>query len=173
MEELPPGKQGIMGIPIAMALDRVHWSADGSCDVGGSASNPSSISGAPIFFERLVVRAEVTVESKPVRFTLDTGNQSGTQLWPRFGREFSRLIAERGSKSTARLTQIGGAVDHPTTVLPDLRLGIGGTDITLANVHLFSPPVGDDSSYGLLGVDVFANAREVTIDFQMMRLTVR
>ena len=51
-------------------------------------------------------------------------------------------------------------------MIPDLRLGIGGTDITLGNVHLFSPPVGDDSSYGLLGVDVFANAREVTIDFQ-------
>ena len=40
-----------------------------------------------------------------------TGNQTGTQLWPRFGREFSKLVAERGTKSSARLTQIGGAVD--------------------------------------------------------------
>jgi hypothetical protein len=88
-------------------------------------------------------------------------------------REVSRLVAERGTKSSARLTQIGGAVDHPTTVIPELRLGVGGTEVTLAKVHLFSPPVGNDSSYGLLGVDVFANAREVTIDFRAMRLIVR
>ena len=71
------------------------------------------------------------------------------------------------------MTQIGGAIGHPTTVIRDLRLGIGGTDITLPEVHLFSAPVGDDSSYGLSGADVFANAREVTIDFQGMRLIVR
>ncbi len=66
-----------------------------------------------------------------------------------------------------------GPLTHPTTVIPELRLGIGGTDLTLAKVNLFSPPVGYDSSFGLLGVDVFANAREVTIDFQAMRLVVR
>ena len=71
------------------------------------------------------------------------------------------------------MTQIGGAIGHPTTVIRDLRLGINGTDITLPEVHLFSAPVGDDSSYGLSGADVFANAREVTIDFQGMRLIVR
>ena len=173
-KELPPGQQGIMGMPIAMALERVQWSFDDSCTVGGSTQKPSSsIAGTPIFFERVFVMAQVSVEGKPLHFTLDTGNQTGTQLWPRFGREFSNLVAERGTKSSARLTQIGGAVDHPTTVIPDLVLGIGDTDVTLANVHLFSPPVGDDSSYGLLGVDAFANAREVTIDFQAMRLIVR
>ena len=172
-KELPPGKQGIIGMPIAMALESVQWSSEDSCTVGDSARNPSPPVGSPIFFERLFVMAQVTVEGSPLRLTLDTGNQSGTQLWPRFGREFSRLVAERGTRSSARLTQIGGAVDHPTTVIRDLRLGVCGTYVTLAEVHLFSPPVGNDSSYGLLGVDVFANAREVTIDFRTMRLIVR
>jgi Aspartyl protease len=171
--ELPPGQQGIIGMPIAMALESVHWSSDDSCIVGSSAQNRSPSAGTPLFFARLFVMAEVTIAGKPLRFTLDTGNQTGTQLWPRFGREFSQLVAERGTKSIARLTQIGGAADHPTTLIPDLRLGIGGTNVTLANVHLFSAPVGDDSSYGLLGIDVFAKARDVTIDFQAMRLVVR
>jgi hypothetical protein len=172
-KELPPGKQGIIGMPIALALESVHWSSEDWCTVGGSAQKLSPDAGSPISFERLFVMAQVTVEGTPLRFALDTGNQTGTQLWPRFGREFSRLVADRGTRSSARLTQIGGAVDHATTVLRDLRLGIGGTDVTLAEVHLFSPPVGNDSSYGLLGVDVFTNAREVTIDFRAMRLIVR
>ncbi len=171
-KELPPGKQGIMGIPIAIALESVRWSSDDTCTVG-IADDSSSTAGTPISFERLFVMAQVTLEGKLLRFTLDTGNQTGTQLWPRFGREFAQLVAEHGTKSSARLTQIGGTVDHPTTVIPELRLGIGGTDVTLAKVNLFSPPVGNDSSFGLLGVDVFANAREVTIDFQAMRLVVR
>ena len=140
---------------------------------GAPASNPSSTAGTPIFFERLFVIAEVTVEGAPLRFTLDTGNQTGTQLWPRFGREFPQLVAERGTKSSSRLTQIGGAADHPTIAIPNLRLTVGGMDVTLANVHLFSPPVGNESSYGLLGFDAFAKAREVTIDFRAMRLAVR
>jgi predicted aspartyl protease len=172
-KELPPGKQAIMGISIVTALESVRWSSDGSCTVGGSAPNPPSTAGTPILFERLFVMAQVIVEGQLLPFTLDTGNQTGTQLWPRFGREFSRLVAERGTRSSARLTQIGGAVDHPTILIPNLTLGVGGTDVRLPNVHLFAPPVGNDSSYGLLGVDVFAKAREVTIDFQAMRLIVR
>jgi hypothetical protein len=172
-KELPPGKQGIMGMPIAVALETVRWSSADSCTVGSSERNRSSAAGTRIAFERLFVVAEVTVEGKSLRFTLDTGNQTGTQLWRRFGRELPQFVAERGTKSSARLTQIGGAADHPTIVIPEVRLAIGGTDVTLTNVHLFSPPVGNDSSFGLLGFDVFANAREVTIDFRSMRLIVR
>jgi hypothetical protein len=170
--ELPPGKQGILGMPIAVALETVHWSSADSCTVGSFEPNPSSAVGTRIAFERLFVVAEVMVEGSALRFTLDTGNQTGTQLWPRFGRELPQLVAKRGSKSSARLTQIGGAADHPTIVIPELRLAMGGTDVTLNNVHLFSPPVGNDSSFGLLGFDVFANARAVTIDFRGMRLII-
>jgi predicted aspartyl protease len=172
-KELPPGKQGILGVPIATALERIRWTSDDSCTTGASGGAESSPAGSPIFFDRMFVMAEVVVEGKPLRFTLDTGNQSGTQLWSRFGREFSQLVTERGTKSSVRLTQIGGAADHATVVLPDLRVRVGGTTVTLANVHLFSAPVGNDSSHGLLGMDAFANAREVTLDFQAMRLTVR
>jgi hypothetical protein len=172
---LAPGTQGIVGLPIALALERISWTSDGSCTVGRSADDgrASAAAGTPLSLERLFVVASVTLDGKVLPFTLDTGNQSGTQLWPRFGREFPEFVAKRGTKGTARLTQIGGAADHPTTVISDLLVKIGGADVTLPKVHLFSPPIGHDSSYGLLGVDVFASAREVTIDFVAMRVVVR
>lgn len=171
---LPPGSQGIIGLPIAMALENVRWSSKGSCTVGRSDPGNGAPAGAgtALFFERLFVMAAVIVDGKPLRFTLDTGNQAGTQLWPRFGREFPEVV-KGGSKSTARLTQVGGAADHPTVLISDLRLDIGGTAVTLPKVHLFSPPIGHDASYGLLGFDVLASAREVVIDLLEMRIAVQ
>lgn len=172
-KELPAGKQGIIGIPVALALESVQWSSDESCTFGAPVKYPSPTSGAPLYFDRLFLMTDVIMEGKPLRFTLDTGNQGGTQLWPRFGREFSGLVSERGSKSSKRLVQVGGAKEHPTTVIPAVRLTTGGRDVTLAVVHLFSPPVGHDASYGLLGIDAFADAREVSIDFRTMPLFAR
>lgn len=72
-----------------------------------------------------------------------------------------------------RITQIGGANDRETTVLPEARFRIGGFDAVLRPAHVFSRPVGNDRHYGLLGTDVVSQAALVTIDFHSMTLTLR
>jgi hypothetical protein len=172
-KELPPGKQGILGLPVAIALDAIRWTRTGMCHTGSVTTNGSS-SPAPanLSYHRLHVITNVDFDGKTLEFILDTGNQAGTQLWERFGNEFEPLVKQRGRKGTARVTQIGGATDHDIVIVPDVRLNVGGKTAILMEGKLFSKPIGDDRFHGLLGMDVLSQAVEVTIDFRSMRLTL-
>ncbi len=173
-KELPPGKQGILGLPVAIALDAIRWTRTGMCHTGSAAITGSSMSApANLSYHRLQVITNVEFDRKPLEFVLDTGNQAGTQLWERFGNEFEPIVKERGRKGTARVTQIGGATDRDVIVIPDVRLNVGGKDANLKEGKLFSRPVGDDRFHGLLGMDILSQAADVTIDFRSMRLTLR
>jgi len=173
-KELPPGKQGILGLPLAIALDAFRWTHTGMCHTGSAALNGSSIPGPPnLSYDRLHVITSVEFDGKKLEFVLDTGNQAGTQLWERFGKQFDPLVKVRGRKGSARVTQIGGATDHDIIVIPDLRLNVGGKDTNFGEGKLFSRPVGDDRFHGLLGMDILSQAAEVTIDFRSMTLTLR
>jgi hypothetical protein len=118
------------------------------------------------------VIAAVEFEGKPLEFVLDTGNQAGTQLWERFGKDFEPLVREKAVRSSVRVTQMGGAADHETLALSDVRLTVGGKVATLPRANVFSKPIGNDRYHGLLGMDVLSQAREVTIDFRSMMLTL-
>jgi hypothetical protein len=124
-------------------------------------------------YDGLHIVTKVDVNGKTLEFLLDTGNQAGTQLWERFGKDFDSLVKERGRKGSARVTQMGGATDRDIIVIPGLQLKVGGKDTTLPEGKLFSRPVGDDRFHGLLGMDVLSQATEVTIDFRSMTLTTR
>jgi hypothetical protein len=83
------------------------------------------------------------------------------------------LLKERGSKGTKRITQIGGSNEREVTVVPEVRLRVGGFEAVLRPADIFSKPVGNDSYHGNLGMDLLSRAAEVTIDFQSMSLTLR
>jgi hypothetical protein len=173
-KERPPGKQGILGLPVAIALEAIRWTRTGMCHTGFPATQRSSSpTPANLSYQRLHVTTNVEFEGKTLEFILDTGNQAGTQLWDHFGNDFELLVKGRGRKGNARVTQIGGATDHEIIVIPDMRLNVGGRDVNLKEGKLFSRPVGDDRFHGLLGMDVLSQADDVSIDFRSMRLTLR
>jgi hypothetical protein len=172
-KELPPGRQGILGLPLAIALDALRWTRAGVCDTGSIAVNASSPPTSPnLRYDRLHVVTKVDVDGKTLEFLLDTGNQAGTQLWERFGKDFELLVNERGRRASARVTQIGGAADREIVVIPGLQIKVGGKHTTLPEGKLFARPVGDDRFHGLLGMDVLSQATEVTINFRSMTLTL-
>lgn len=171
---LPPGKQGVLGSPVAMALDALRWTRDGMCSTGSdaTASEPAGhVQNLAWRDLHIVVTAEF--EGTPLEFILDTGNQAGTQLWPRFGDDFEPLIRRRGTRGTVRVTQIGGSSDRDVMVVPDVRLRVGGKDVRLARGNVFARPIGDDRFHGLLGMDVLSQAASVSIDFRSMTLMLR
>jgi predicted aspartyl protease len=173
-KEMSPGEQGIIGLPIVVGLDALRWSRDGVCQTGSMAqgaaagSNPRNLA-----YDHLNVITRVEVDGRQLDFVLDTGNQSGTQFWERFGADFDALIRKRGSKATLRLAQVGGAADRDIVVVPDVRLKVGGKDTALARANVFSKPVGDDRFHGLLGMDILSQAAAVTIDLRSMTLILR
>jgi len=72
---------------------------------------------------------------------------------------------QRGRKGSARLTQIGGAIDRDSIVIPDIRLNVGGKDANLPEGKLFSRPVRDDGFHGLVGMDILSQSDKVTTNF--------
>lgn len=173
-KELPPGQQGMVGLPLAIALDVVRWNRDGMCHSGSAAVDRSAAARpSALRFDKLHVIANVEFGGKRLEFILDSGNQAGTQLWERFGADFPSLVKERGRQGSVRVTQIGGAADRDVILIPGLQFEVGGKDTRLADGPLFSKPVGNAQFHGLLGMDVLSQADDVTIDFLSMTLTLR
>jgi hypothetical protein len=68
-----------------------------------------------------------------------------------FSNEFAALVKERGSRTSKRVTQIGGSKDRDVIGLPELRLRIGGLEAALRPANVFAKPVGNEFQHGLLG----------------------
>jgi hypothetical protein len=82
-------------------------------------------------------------------------------------------MKQRGTKSTKTVTEVGGSNEREITLLPEIRLRVGVLATTLRPAPVFSKPVGDDFHHGLLGMDVFSQARDVRIDFRSMIFQLR
>jgi hypothetical protein len=170
--DVAPGRRGLIGLPVALALGTVGWTRAGMCQTGPvgprRTDNPPNLA-----FSDFQPLTRVAFNGGPLDFVLDTGNQAGTQLWERFGRDFSPLVKERGRTSTQRVNQIGGSNEHEVTVISELPLRVGGRDVVLKPAIIFSRPVGDQRRHGNLGMDLLSQAAGVTIDFGSMSLTLR
>jgi clan AA aspartic protease (TIGR02281 family) len=169
--DLPQGRRGLIGLPVAVALGTVGWTKAGMCQTGPvgprRTDNPPNLA-----FNDFQPLTRVAFSGGPLDFVLDTGNQAGTQLWARFERDFPALVKERGIKSTQRVNQIGGSTEREVTVISELPLRVGGRDTVLKPAIIFYRPVGDERRHGNLGMDVLGQATRVTIDFGSMALTL-
>lgn len=167
--DLRPGERGILGLPVLVALGTLRWYSSGVFETGFPPLARDT-HAANLCFDGLTPDIRVTFQGKPLEFTFDTGNGAGTQLWSRFSAEYASLLKESGAKSVKKVTQMGGAAEREVLVIPELRLQVGGFDTVLKPANVFSKPVGNDTLYGLLGMDLLSQAREVTVDFRSMRV---
>jgi len=169
--EQAPGKRGTIGLPVILALEAIRWTRDGTCQVG-PGSKRTAKGDVNLAFDGVTPVTRVQLLGKSLEFVLDTGNQGGTRLWERFGRDFPD-VASRGRKGTRQVHQIGGSEEREILVIPELRLRVGEFDGVLQPANMFFKPVGNDLQHGNLGLDVLSQSTEVTIDFQAMSLTLR
>jgi len=170
--DLPAGRRGALGLPVAVALQTIGWTTSHTCQVGAE----NSVSAGPranLAFDQASLIARTRFNARPLDFVLDTGNQGGTQLWSRFGRDFPALIRDQGRKSTKTVHQIGGAKHQDIVVLPEAHLAIGTFDAVLRPAEVFGPSVGDDVHHGNMGMSMLGQAKAVTIDLRAMLLTLR
>ena len=170
--ELPAGRRGGLGLPVAVALQTVGWTTSHTCQIGAENSAAAG-PRANLAFDQASLIARARFGTRPLDFVLDTGNQGGTQLWSRFARDFPALVRDQGRKSTKTLHQIGGAKAQDIVVLPEAHLGIGTFDAVLRPAEVFDQSVGDDVHHGNLGMSVLGQAKAVTIDLRAMLLTLR
>ena len=168
--EWTAGRRGVFGLPVAIAMQTLAWTREGKCRTA-----IDQVAGAPnLAFDDLNPVLKCMLNLKPVEWLMDTGNQSGTQLWTRFKADFPDLLAADGVMAgTETVTQMGGANERPTTVIPQLKFEVGGLAVLLKPAKFFGKPIGNDYQHGLLGMDVYSQAREIILDFRHMTFTAR
>jgi tetratricopeptide (TPR) repeat protein len=165
--DMAPGTRGILGFTFLYALKTISWTSDGIFEIGlPSASKESG--QANLWFDGLSPVTRVRFQNRDLDFALDTGDGEVTQLWSRFSKDYAALLKEQGTKSTRKVTEMGGSQERDIIALPELQLRVGGFDTVLKPAQVFSKPVGNDSRYGLLGLDLLTQARKVRVDFRSM-----
>jgi len=171
MNDLQPGKRAILGFAFLSALKTISWKSDGTFEIGfHSGSNQNK--QANLWFDGLSPVTRVRFQNRDLDFGLDTGDGAGTQLWSRFLEDYASLLKDHGTKSTRKVTQMGGSQERTIVSLPELQLKVGGFDTILKPAQVFSKPVGDGSRYGLLGMDLLSEARKVEVDFRSMTVSL-
>jgi tetratricopeptide (TPR) repeat protein len=165
--DLPPGKRAILGFTFLSALKAISWTSDGTFEIG-FPSDPSENRQTNLWFDGLTPVIRVRYQNRDLDFAFDTGDGAGTQLWSRFSDDYATLLKEHGTKSTRKVTQMGGSQERDIVSLPELQLQVGGFDTVLKPAQVFSKPVGNDSRYGLLGMDLLTQAHTVKVDFRSM-----
>jgi tetratricopeptide (TPR) repeat protein len=165
--DMHPGTRAILGFTFLSALKAIGWTSDGTFEIG-FPSDPSENVQPNLWFDGLSPVTRVGFQNRDLDFALDTGDGAGTQLWSRFSRDYASLLKEHGTKSTRKVTQMGGSQVRNIVSLPELQLQVGGFDTVLKPAEVFSKPVGNDSRYGLLGMDLLTQARKVKVDFRSM-----
>jgi hypothetical protein len=170
--EWPPGQRGLIGLPLALPLQSIRWTSDGTCRTG-PRSGPVRDAEENLAFHGSAPEVRATFGGRSLTLYLDTGNMRQSQLFSRFAADFADIVAQQGTKGRVSLNQIGSSSEHEVIVLPEVRMRVGGFDTLLRPANIFSPPVSDTRSHGNLGMDLLSQASDVTIDFESMMLSLR
>lgn len=168
---LPAGERGIVGLPVLLAFSTLRWTADNVFEFG-FRSIPGTLRQSNICFDGLTPMTEGQFGQARVILGLDMGAQQ-TDLLPNFARDFPNAIA-LGKRESTEITGYGRSKSIEAITVPEIKLRIGEFDAVLRPARvLLQQTMFDHRYYGNVGMDVFNQARMVTIDFQQMRLMMK
>jgi predicted aspartyl protease len=164
---LPPGRRGLLGIPILVGFRTLRWVRDGAVEIGRN-TGPVDARKSNLYFDddHLVIAA--TLQGRRVLATLDTGAET-TDLYEGFAREFAALLGS-GKKDSTEVRGVGHAETFDSITVPELRFRVGGLDTILHPAHVLRKQIGAKCCVGNFGMDLLKQARAFTIDFGAMTL---
>src|SRR5260370_953690 len=163
---LPPGRRGIIGIPILVGFHTMRWVADDTLEIGGN-SGALNVDTSNLFFDDDHLAISVGVQGRKVLAVLDSGAQS-TDLYQTLAAQFPSLI-ESGKKESTEVRGVGGAETYDSVIVPELRFEIGGLETVLRPAHIFLNRT-QKSFIGNIGMDLLKQGRAFKLDFGAMKL---
>lgn len=162
--QAPPGRRGVLGLPVLLAFGSVRWSRDGTLTLNPMAEAEAPTPEAPnLAFDGTDVLVEVDAGGKTLPFRLDSG-AGATTVNEHFGEEFPELVP-------AGARELVGADGREGVLLPEVTLTISGVAAELSPVRMVR---GQDEGRwaGSIGLDVLQQGSAFTIDFVNMRVTL-
>lgn len=168
--KLPPGRRGIIGIPLIVGMRTLRWIRNGNLELG-QASKPFDLARSNIYFDDDHLVATSSFQSQKVLATLDTGAET-TDLLSGFARQFAGFLAANGKKATREIRGIGGADNYEAVTVPEIRLRIGNVETWLRPAQVITNEAGAKCCAGNIGMDLLKQGRAFRIDFGAMRLDI-
>ena len=171
---MPPGRGGIIGIPILLHLGCIRWTKDGNWEIGCTTAATGPDTANMVFYRnRLLVAASVW--DRRVFMTFDTGAET-TDLNASFARQFADQMLRMGAKDTTRVNGVGGSSIVESVTLPAVDFRIGGALAALRPAHVTmqeNPALGGRCCIGNIGLDLLLQTGALTVDFSQMTLRLR
>lgn len=169
--DLPEGSRGVLGLPVLLALQTVQWDAARSV-VSVAEGQRHRRRGSNLCLDGANPTLLARHDGRLVRAFLDTG-ASRSHVLPRFAREFPEAVDDAPRVSSA-VTGVAGSVTRNAARLTDFHLDVDGRDLALPSVDaLLDEQSALENAHAWVGLDLFAGARSVTLDFMGMRVSVR
>lgn len=171
--DLPEGERGILGLPVLLAMKSFRWTKQGSFEIHPTVRE-IIIPRPNICLDGVIASVQVQYVGRLLTFGLDTG-ADGTALYPKFAADFAGLVKKEGRRESVTGSGYDGTVTQEVIRLPEVKLSVGsfGAIVRHPTIASHIMPNATEQFYGNLGMDVLRQAREVTIDFQHMTLTLR
>jgi hypothetical protein len=168
---LPKGERGVIGFPILVALQRIHWNNAGEFEIG-FASRPKKPEQPNLFFRGLRMFVEARFPEGRLATFIDTG-ATHSRFLPRFATDYPQVV-KLGVKGSEKSTGAAGSVEVSTVMLPDLRLWVQDVEISLRDVtvQLERADPGLRNVHAMLGMDLMTQLAPVTIDFEAMTFSM-
>ena len=169
-DQLAEGRQGILGLPVVIALNHFQWSSKGHTFVALPPSAKPPKYPSNLAFDGTSILQQAGYGGAPLDFSLDMGAQN-TVLYPSFAQAHPNL-QKNGSSEAHKVTGVGGSADIPSVLVPSLTFVVGGRDVLLKPAHILLKSNNSTSSWfsGNLGMDLLNQARSVEIDFNSMQI---
>ncbi len=107
---LPPGRRGILGRPLLLAVRTLRWAKEGTVDIGAKPERAKP-ARSNLYFDGDTPLVTAVFGQESVLFTLDTGAEN-TDLHSGFAQRFPGLLRELGKKDTTEVRGVGGAESY-------------------------------------------------------------
>jgi hypothetical protein len=166
--DLPPGRRGVIGVPLLVALQTLRWEKADSIELA-QRSQPFDIDKTNLTFDNDHIVASALIAGQKIRGTVDTGALR-TYLYKPFADTSAALLKQYGKKGSTDVHGVGHAGTFDSIILPrvDIYFGAVHTVLSPANVILKSIEVED--CVGNFGLDLFRQASSLKLDFGAMTL---
>ena len=163
---LPPGRRGLLGMPVILAFRTLRWASDGTVRIG---ENPAALNvhKANLIFDNDHLAVTVGLQGRKALAAVDTGAE-GTDLLREFAMQFPSVM-ESGRKSSTEIRGVGGRDSYESVTLPEITFEIGGIQAVLRSRDVLMNR-SIRSYIGNFGLDVFQQGRAFKLDFTAMRL---
>ena len=167
--DLAPGRRGLIGLPVQIALANLRWSKHGTFTFGARARDSKPVEpNLTMIDDHPAVR--VVIEGREVLFSLDTGAVN-TDIYAKFGQEFPAVV-NNAKKTRTELHGIAGAEAHEALELPDLAIFFGETVANLHSASMLTRQINSSRFVGNLGCDILEQHGAFVVDFAYMRVEI-